>query len=488
MLAALDRLRRDPLALTITVLTLTLCAIIALDLIPVLRGPASEWAWDHAKRLDLVPAFLILPIFAAGLIAGWEWWTRRYPVLRWWMLLALAVLALVFRLSVQMTGTQGLQILSRTLNPAYFGYYPPATEVENAGAFIRTYADPEVHAALDYRQQSHPPGNTLFYWAILRSTQALPFLSSIATLIIEPRLDSLPEWAQAYDVSEIVAGGIASLMVPLLSALTVLPLYALTRRLGGVEAARLAVMIYAFVPALTLFTPVIDDVFTLLTASALWLLVAGVEDRRRVRIVLAGLLCGVGLFMSFSNLPIPVIGVLFVLFYYLARREILWPDGVIHAALFAASTLVVWALVWLVFGLSPIAVYQNAIQSHATLGRSYWLWLLYNPWDILLFAGVPVAFHFVRALIGLRRRFTGPDASGSYLLLAIGVTLVTLFISGSVRGETARILLWITPLLVWAAARDITWIRARPQGYGALVCGLLALQTVVFSAALAVYH
>ena len=91
MLAALDRLRRDPLALTITALTFVLCAIIAFDLIPALRGPAREWAWEHPRRLDLIPIRLILPIVAAGLIAGWERWTRRAPILRWWMLVTLAV-------------------------------------------------------------------------------------------------------------------------------------------------------------------------------------------------------------------------------------------------------------------------------------------------------------------------------------------------------------------------------------------------------------
>lgn len=56
------------------------------------------------------------------------------------------------------------------------------------------------------------------------------------------------------------------------------------------------------------------------------------------------------------------------------------------------------------------------------------------------------------------------------------------------RGETARTLLYVSPVLAWAAGGDIAAEPARPAGYRALLLAWMVIQTLVFQAVLIVYH
>src|SRR5258706_11303494 len=159
-------LRQLPrLTSALIVLTLGLCVIIALDLIPTLRGPAGsyEWRWVHTWPPDLVPWKLALPLAVLAAIAGWIWLTRAAKTLDYKWLLILAGLALTFRLAVQETGIQGNSIVARVMNPSYLGYFPPATQIDDMADFLRRYAD--IQSSLPYKRLvTHPPGNTVVYW------------------------------------------------------------------------------------------------------------------------------------------------------------------------------------------------------------------------------------------------------------------------------------------------------------------------------------
>ena len=60
----LDLIRYRPAQL-ITLITLSVSAVIAVDLFPALRGVAGEWQWTH-NSLDLIVWRLIFPILIAS--------------------------------------------------------------------------------------------------------------------------------------------------------------------------------------------------------------------------------------------------------------------------------------------------------------------------------------------------------------------------------------------------------------------------------------
>ncbi len=488
-----SRLSRDPLARAVTILTLLLSAAIVFDVTPLLRGPAPyppEWQWHHVWPPDVRPAWLLLPLGVAGLIGLWALLTRNLARLRVWTLLALAGLAFAFWLAVMSIGHHGLQIVARTLNPAYFSVFGAAVRIDNMPEFLRTYV--AQHAQLAYRQRSHPPGNTLFFWSIIHVVRGLPFVTRLAAPVIQPRLAGLPGWINSYATPDIVAGIAVSLIVPALNALSILPLYRLARRLSGERAARLAAILYAFVPGMALFLPVVDGTYALIAITAVWLTAGGLADRQRWRIALGGLVGGLGTFMSYSMIPLALMLALVTVFHYTGhyRRPGLKQLALDLLAL-AAGGLVVWIIPWLLFGFNPIGAFLAAMHSHEnSRNRSYWLWLFYNPYDVLLFAGVPVAFHYLRGLLRLGKGMIlrvrlGP---ADWLLAAFVLSMIAMDVSGGLRGETARTLLYVMPLLAWAAAHDIAGENVSPAGYGVLLSGLLVLQTLAFQAALNVYH
>jgi len=91
-------------------------------------------------------------------------------------------------------------------------------------------------------------------------------------------------------------------------------------------------------------------------------------------------------------------------------------------------------------------------RQHFTVRRSYLAWLAFDPVDLFLFLGPPLAL--LVAAGGVRALFR-PAGGGETALdrfrAAAVLGVVALFLSGTVRGEAGRILIPIMPMLLVAA-------------------------------------
>lgn len=488
-------LLRDPLSWIAAGSTLLIGAALLFDAIPGLRGPVGDpkqWVWRHVWPPDLRPGWLLLPLVAAALIGGVMWVTRRQGRLSPAALGALAGLALAFQLGVQITGSDGLAVTSRTINPAYYGYFPPATEIDNLRADLPDYPALTADWSAPTRLLTHPPGNLIAFWLVIRVFDGIGPLRTLANTLIAPRMAALPDWAAAYSPAEVLAGTAVGFGTALLAALTVFPLYALARRTGSERSARLAAALYPFIPALTLFLPVVDTAYTLPTVGALWLVVSGLQEQQRGRLLIAGLVLGLSTFHSFGLLPVGAVAGVLIVLHHLPTLRRSWRTLLLDGLALAPGVIGVWVVAWAGFGLNPVVMYRTSMIAHGglTRARSYGLWLGYNVWDVLLFTGLPIGLHALRRALRLVRRLARREtlALADRLLLAAASVMGLIWISGSVRGETARILIFVMPLLAWAAADDVAQDGVRPAGYGVLLGGLLVVQTVVMHAALGVYH
>ncbi len=102
--------------------------------------------------------------------------------------------------------------------------------------------------------------------------------------------------------------------------------------------------------------------------------------------------------------------------------------------------------------------------------RSYWKWLLMNPVEVAIFAGLPLVAAALWSWPGLAR---SPEwARLRHFLAAWLIVLALLNLSGAVRGEVGRIWLFLFWPVSLAAG---TWLASRPRP-AAVTPVLVALQ------------
>jgi hypothetical protein len=106
-------------------------------------------------------------------------------------------------------------------------------------------------------------------------------------------------------------------------------------------------------------------------------------------------------------------------------------------------------------GHEPLRALETALAIHRaeyTRPRSYALWLLFNPIDFALFAGLPLALLASwRTARALSAQPDGrPLASVDRFRIAFGAVLLLLFASGLTRGEVGRLFVPLVPFVLIA--------------------------------------
>jgi hypothetical protein len=504
------------LAIGLALLTAALCIAIALDVTPYLRGPGEyppEWRWGW-QPFVLTAVGLAACLIAWGLLMGWTWLAARrgWPAAR--VVTGLALIGMGLVITVHSAALGEPSLVARTLNPAYFGYFGPATEVDDLRTFLAGYAD----AQPDFdnpRMESHPPGHVVFNWLVIQVVKATPGTSQLAERLIAPRMAALPAWAADYTPLEALAGAVVGGLIPVLSVLAVVPLYLLARQAYGETAAQRAGVLYLLAPSLTLFQPVVDETFALICALALWLAylalkqsdvaagsakrpasaASGVSPTKAgVLLYLAGLVISVGTFASLSVLPLGLMVGLFIVAATWEEMRAAPRSGLsrlaARLAIFGLGALTVWALAWLWAGLPPLRVLRTSLLEADTVqrGRNYWYWLVYGPYDVLLFAGIPTAGLALARLIRLIRARRGLQISlADRLLIAFALGMAALAVSGSLKGEVARTLIYTLPPLALFAGAESQDAEMDGRAFG-LVAAAAFVQLIAFRGWLEVYH
>jgi len=253
---------------------------------------------------------------------------------------------------------------------------------------------------------------------------------------------------------------LGSLGLALLAALTVWPLAHLGEGLGlePLDAARVAA-VFVLLPGPALFAGSLDAALALPVTAFTALLVSAARAARPVRAALeasaAGVCAAFALFGSYGTAA-------FLALAALAVSAAVIRDRGSFARLARALSFAAAVALLLAFGLpgllghEPVRALTTALAIHRaeyTAQRSYALWLLFNPIDLALFAGLPFALLAAwRAAMSLRGggRRTSLDRFRGAALAGI----VVLVLSGVTRGEVGRLWIPLVPLVLLAAARD----------------------------------
>ena len=301
---------------------------------------------------------------------------------------------------------------------------------------------------------------------------------------------------------------LATLLVMLSVSLVVVPLYGVVRLTHDRAAAWLTAALWPAVPAAAVFVPKSDVVYALVGMMFVWLWLLAVKRRSMGLALLAGLIAWCGLMCSLAFLPVFLFAGLVTLgarsfglglvaldgneedpltltlspedggegtgretlearcsvpvsqlavpisqrpapFVWLSTlvRQLI-PTIAAAAMGFIVPTL--W-LGWL--GRVNLLVvwwlnYQNHAGFYAQYQRTYWKWLLVNPVELCLAAGVPVALLAAMSVLRLTKERRSTLMAVAWSMLFVGGLL---WLTGKNSGEAARLWIVFLPWLVWLA-------------------------------------
>jgi len=452
-------------------------------------GVPGEWSWERVEPTE--PLWLALGplLVAAALYLGFVWiGAQRVELIRSWELTAwifgLVACGFAWLWIAQEAAPDNFQLSKAVWILAHrgsSGYFSEANEnARDLSAYLAGY---ERHMAEGdvLPIGTHPPGLTVAFRALLGLCREFPAVVD-ATLATQP--DSVRSAFSAFDSTSLrprtlsrverAVLWLAALLVQSGAAFAIVPLFGLLRLNCSRRASWLSAAFWPTIPALALFLPKADCLYPLPALAFLWLWLTALAHRSRLLSALAGLVFWFGLTLSLAFLPIALVALLTGCpFTARERPETLTASGSealesISRSRFGSSWNIVpfsrslmaaagWATLgfaipclatgWLL-KLNLLRVWWLNFQNHAgfygQFPRTYWKWLLVNPIELAIAAGVPLTVLAIWS-IAVRRR---PAAGYDWAWL---VTMGLLWLSGKNMGEAARLWILLMPFLAWSA-------------------------------------
>ncbi|HUG53056.1 MAG TPA: hypothetical protein VMR21_05625 [Vicinamibacteria bacterium] len=441
------------------------------DRVPLVRGPAPyppEWQWPLREAPwtgPWWPAVLcaggILGLLAASASAPARARPRSSSRL---LLLVGTVFGLAFPLAlVAGEGDGPLRTLfGRVAYRTATSYYTVAIAPEAADPFeflrrhhelLPGFRKGAKHAA------THPPGPVLVYRALLEVSERSPRLMR-AVLRLAGLPESNPRRARLEHPPAARAAGVMGALLILAGAVLtawVVAGLAVALGCGALPAARLG-LLWLLLPGPVLMLPQFDQFLALLVSLATFALLRALRPdapRRGVGwSVAAGLLGGAATALSYGAPAFLAIGGISALCAARARA-LTWAEGLRRCAVAGAVTFLTF-LAPALAGHHPFASAREALRIHReffTEPRSYVLWLAFDPLDLAVFVGLPVALALLWGTVAAARRLVAHASLGVEEAFRLGAVaaLALLLLSGQTRGEVGRIWIPIMPLLLVAA-------------------------------------
>lgn len=421
-----------PWGVFLTLLCGALFSLAIVAEVPHVNGPAY-WAWPY-RRLDFGRA---LELFAAPLLV------YGYLAQRWGSQRAITqseARRLLFGLvacSLLAMGA-GLYMRPKALSftvtfvqhPGATGYFTDALKIDRLTDFLRDYH------ALQRAPHSvtHPPGPVLFWWLCIRL---------------------------AGDTQGVLLG---TALLALGASLGSLPLYAFGKLWTEERWLRLApCFLWVLLPGLIANLPELDQVYPILSMLSLLSFHRALQGSVRASIVL-----GLWLFaITFTAYNLLTIGAAMLALVALRSRD--WRRLGRPLGYALGTCLALNALLWLTTGYDPVKTFLHALEAQKgvslELARPYAPALFWALYDFLLAAGMQVL-----PLLALHLRERAPERRLTALFL---LAILVIDVSGLLPCETARIWLFLQPLILVPAGLQLARFRAAERGW------VLAMQALI---------
>ena len=436
--------------------TVLFCTFIAFDIFPFLRGPAPyppDWQWDYLfvntiSRVWMPLLFIGVTLFFAFFL---EQKSDMFIIKHQnKILFGCIILFFCIQISLSYFSRAGLGVLiSRIVNPDMNGYFTAANNIKDISLFLKQFNQKVL--SLPMHAQGHPPGAILFFWGIEYILRPISPLFSFLEHIRISHNDIAVLWKNL-TLSQKVVALFTSFFIPFLSTFSCFFVYYIGRYLYTTRVGIRAAVLLLTIPSLLLFIPINDVFLPLFPLSSFLCFIIGLKEEKKYLLFISGIIFSLGLFFSLSLAPLLFIFAVYLLWNNNTNIQKILYDGII----FLAAILLLPVMLYLFFGYDTIVVSQT-LMSGLPEGRDYITWVFFNLSDFFIFLGVPLSLYFCLVLFQLVkniriRTFKNLDPlTGGF----IGM-LISLDISGSVRGEVARIWIPFYPFIVLILALFIT--------------------------------
>jgi hypothetical protein len=369
--------------------------------VPAFHGP-SYWRWGF---LD----YPLLPFLVCSLVAGALLllaYRRRSVVL-----LALTQLFLLVSYSSQVKDP--LHKIDWCIrDPRIGSYYTEAARIRGFSTWMSRFVEMQPEMAM--HAKTHPPGPIIYYYFFVRL-----FGSQSAAL------------AGAFVLGLLVCLGAPGL-------------YLLTRQItADPDAAWLAGAAWAVLPAHVVIFPDLDVLYPLFTIGMLYCWMRALQSGQVGWAVAVGVIAFGALMMTHAFV---VLAAFFVLSALLAAR---YRPAFSGLAVLGSLFLLLYA----VFGYNHWAELSSAVRSQNKFAsgwfiRPYHLTIFWDLYDFFLAAGwVPLGI-LIMGLGRWRRCWATLPASLRMFLPAALLGLLSVDVSGALRAETARVWMFLQPLVI----------------------------------------
>ena len=441
-------------------------------------GIPGEWTWNRALPAEPLGLALIPVAIVGALYTGFAWLgstrveqCRSVSLIGW--LAGLSLAGFVWLWMAQEAAPESYQ-LSKAVWVLNFrgssGYFSEArTRAVDLPKYLREYED-QMREGDVLHIGTHPPGLVVAVHGLLEVCRTSPALLNLLEAIQPASVhSSFDVVKQQEPLSRTDRGALwlALLLVQAAAALAVVPVYGLLRTTSGRRASWMAVALWPAVPALAIFIPKSDCLFPLLAASFLWLWYTGTTRSSRFLCLLAGTTIWLGMFLSLAFLPIGLVAVVWWGAQLWCEANANRRDGPTGAGLAQSICQTLWrrvplalfsfigfaaptALMWGFAKINLLAVWRMNYFNHAGFyqqyARTYWKWLLVNPLEISVAAGLPLVLAALCGIAALARRPAARSVRLEWCWLAIWALL---WISGKNMGEAARLWIFQIPLIIW---------------------------------------
>lgn len=352
-------------------------------------------------------------------------------------------------------------------------YHNARTRIRSIDQYARQY-DKHVRGAKPVAVRTHPPGPELFYFSLRSVYLAYPGLRNAALHVFELtgrwrgrlRQEPLKSLFERHGISptEAEVAAATAFTLKLLACLVVVPVYLLGAGLRSRRTGLVAALFAALLPSVHCFSPGLDQVYPFFAALLAWLALTAVKERCVIAGVLFGLLLCVSLLFSLAFVVVAgLVALVCVSELPLARRaraeglavHLWWGVGA-GAVVGFLVPVIVFRATW---DINLFQVWVRCLRANAdfnvSAGRTYGPALLSNPIEYLVFLGVPLACLFIGSVRWGLRTFRGaPRVAAAVLCFA--VLMIVLNLTGTNRGEVARLWMFTMPFCAVAAAWWLT--------------------------------
>ncbi len=501
-------------------LAVTACLLIYFH-VPYVNGPRGpkQWMWPYMHRDVFLQSLLKAAwrlALGGAVIGGLSWLVLRRmrpgAVRRATGLSALACWGVFFIWVSLVTATpHGLSHVPKIVkSPVWTSYFTLVLWIQEGrepplGETLQRYA--ELLPDLPLHTSTHPPGGMLASYGMLRLFQNHPALSAAMGSfyrMIGADPDQLGvERLGAQEVALLSLG----FLVVLVGQLGVFPLFWIVRRsmrdslgpAGEVESERAAwasAAVWALYPALVLMVPAFDLLYPAAALICLYLAMRGLNDHPAAWGAALALAFMTTITFTFTLLLlIPMLCLMAWL--DLSRRagslrlkEVMQqarPGSAAGRRLWilisttVISCIAIDAVLRYVFGIHLLQIFFAAVQNQnelllPKLNRTFRVWVFYNIWDFLLFAGAPLA---ILAVAGFARTFREWWNKPPVIVPALAVfpiTVLAVDLSHQLSAETSRVWLFLAPGIAWAGAVEL--VRRSGKRWLWVLAGLLLAQAV----------